>query len=136
MLHWILDDDGEPQAVEDVLTWALWFETHDRRVLRDAVRRGVAISTVFLALDHAWMGGPPVLWESMIFGGVFDGWQERYTSRLDALRGHARLIAMVETYFNVPRRLKKAWKKTQGDRTLRSGERYRLSRVLRQLDAS
>jgi|KBSMisStandDraft_5_1062788.scaffolds.fasta_scaffold52733_2 hypothetical protein len=54
----------------------------------------------------------------------------------DALRGHARLMAMVETYFNVPRRLKKAWKKTQTDRTLRSGERHRLSRVLRQLEAS
>jgi hypothetical protein len=49
------------------------------------------VSTVFLSLDHSWHGPPPVLWETMVFGGLLDGEQERYTSYRDAVRGHRRM---------------------------------------------
>jgi hypothetical protein len=49
---------------------------------------------VFLGVDHAHLGGPPVLWETMIFGFENDEYQERYTSKADALAGHARAAAI------------------------------------------
>ena len=47
-----------------------------------------------LGLDHAW-SGPPLLFETMVFGGELDEFQERYTSKPDALAGHARAVARV-----------------------------------------
>lgn len=53
------------------------------------------ISTVFLGLDHAHGGGPPVLFETMVFPshgdwGEIDG--DRYHSRAEALEGHERMV--------------------------------------------
>jgi hypothetical protein len=93
--RYILDDDGEPQPCPDLRTWGRWMETADRTVLK-STHRGVVVSTVFLGLDHNFAAaGPPVLWETMIFGGVFDLSQQRYTSAIAALRGHAAALAMV-----------------------------------------
>jgi hypothetical protein len=50
------------------------------------------VSTVFLWIDHSWNGGPPVLWETMIFGGLHSDYQERYTSRAAAIAGHMRAV--------------------------------------------
>jgi hypothetical protein len=95
MNTYILDENGEPQSCPDILTWGQWMHSADRAVLKTDVG-DVHISTVFLGLDHSFYGGPPVLWETMIFGGAFDQDQWRYTSQLDAMRGHARAVALVE----------------------------------------
>jgi hypothetical protein len=51
---------------------------------------------VFLGLDHSWTpGGKPVLWETMIFGGEHDQYQERYTSHKDALEGHEKALTLI-----------------------------------------
>ena len=96
----ILDDAGEPVPC-DVITWGVWFQTADRmRVIaadRDegAALGGVEVSTVFLGLNMQWREGPPILWESLVFGGPLDGTQRRYTSRAAALRGHQDLCRAV-----------------------------------------
>ena len=51
-------------------------------------RGGVCVSTVFLGLDHGGDGGPPVLWETIVFGGEHDQDCERYTSQKEAEQGH------------------------------------------------
>lgn len=52
-------------------------------------KHNIVVSTVFLALDHSWDGGPPVLYETMIFGGPLDqSYQRRYHTRADAIIGH------------------------------------------------
>jgi hypothetical protein len=91
--------DGQPKAIGDIIEWGLWFEAHDeeRPVGRTSVG-GADVSTVFLGIDHGFHrgetggGGEPVLWETMIFGGPEDGYQERYTSLAEALAGHARAV--------------------------------------------
>lgn len=90
---YILDDAGNPQSC-DLLTWARWFgDGKARKVVVDE-RDDVRISTVFLGLDHSFGGGVPILWETMIFGGAHDEYQERYTSCADALAGHARAVTL------------------------------------------
>jgi hypothetical protein len=56
----------EPVEEPDLLTWARWIETADRHV-RDTFRDDVRVSTVFLGLDMNVFGGPPDLFETMVF---------------------------------------------------------------------
>lgn len=60
----------------------------------------VEISTVFLAMDHQFGDGPPLVFESMIFGETGDpeypdNYQDRYTTVQEALAGHERLVSNV-----------------------------------------
>lgn len=54
----------------------------------------VHVSTVFLGLDHSWGGKPPVVFETMIFGGPHDMFQERYSDYDEALVGHERAVKL------------------------------------------
>lgn len=61
--------------------------------VRDPQGRNVRVSTIFL-----WVGrflGRPDEWETMIFGGKWDGEQVRYTTRDAAVEGHAAWVAKV-----------------------------------------
>lgn len=61
--------DRIPVAEPHLLKWGQWMQSADRRVAETMVE-GVRVSTVFLGLDHGWGGkGPPVIFETMIFGG-------------------------------------------------------------------
>lgn len=96
MDHWMLDDDGNAVMEPDLIKWARWFETANRKLAQDIVG-AVRVSTVFLGLDHGFVPEePPILWETMIFGGEHDLWQDRYASKADALAGHAAALKMVQ----------------------------------------
>lgn len=95
MTHsYILNGQGDPVPEPDTLRWAEWFEhsANQRRVAFTQVEEGIKVSTVFLGLDHSFVGGPPVLWETMIFGGNHDQDMWRYTSKADALLGHEQAV--------------------------------------------
>lgn len=76
-----LDTTGNPVAEPDLMKWAKWYEQRDvRRVADerfDAAGIEMRVSTVFLGIDHSFGDGPPVLWETMIFGGPLDQEQDR-----------------------------------------------------------
>jgi hypothetical protein len=96
----MLDADGNPVPCADALQWGVWFETADRNLCqsRDEAPNApdIRISTVFLGLDaNFWGTGPPILWETLVFGGPLDGEMERYTSKADAVAGHQRMCARV-----------------------------------------
>jgi hypothetical protein len=98
--HYMLDADGTPRRCDDVMTWARWFETADRTIAQDRDEApgapAVCVSTVFLGLDHDWFGpGPPILWETLVFGGPLDGEMKRYRSRDDAIVGHQEMCRRV-----------------------------------------
>jgi hypothetical protein len=54
----------------------------------------VTVSTVFLAIDHA-RSGPPMVFETMVFGGDRDGLQERCSTWVEAVAMHDRIVAVV-----------------------------------------
>lgn len=56
----------------------------------------VLVSTVKLIADHSF-GGPCPLWfETMIFGGPHDEFQERYSTEAEAITGHDKAVAMAK----------------------------------------
>jgi hypothetical protein len=91
--RYILNEQGRPIPEPDLLKWAQWFEDSGelRRVAHD-VKGKLSISTVFIALDHSFGEGEPMLYETMVFGGRED-MQERYRTREEALAGHKRILA-------------------------------------------
>jgi hypothetical protein len=105
---YILDASGNPVRAPSLIAWCKWFGrtmADDGQYLRLLARDeigNVTISTVFLGIDHGWGSGPPILWETMIFHGPLDQTQERYTSRADALAGHARWVNAVEETQDAP----------------------------------
>jgi len=47
----------------------------------------IRVSTVWLGLDHGFLG-PPLFWETMVFGSMFTECQWRYGSRQAAFDEH------------------------------------------------
>ena len=97
VIKYVLDEQGEPQIEPDLLTWGVWFEDiKNTRVGRTVVDDIVEVSTVFLGLNHNYGEGPPILFETMIFGGEHDGEQWRYATKAKAAEGHERIVKMLK----------------------------------------
>jgi len=72
------------------------------RVARTELCNGeVVVSTVFLGIDHAFtlepdtVGVPPLLFETMVFGGSFDELQHRTSTWCQALDEHHRVCGQI-----------------------------------------
>jgi hypothetical protein len=89
------DKSGEPI---DMDAWGKLHSDADYRVVGSDHFGGVQISTVWLGLDHGFNDdAQPVIFETMIFGGDFDEYQERYTTEARALAGHREALRLVKT---------------------------------------
>lgn len=76
--------------------WSQMFSGGDaaRRVAHTDLITGGSVSTVFLGLDHRFLGdGPPLLFETMSFGTRGGEIQVRYSTWDEAERGHAEVVA-------------------------------------------
>jgi hypothetical protein len=100
MRRWyILNEDNKPIMAASVIEAAKWLEKNpEKKAVKQEHVGDIYVSTVFLALDHSlpWDADKtPVLWETIIFGGEHDQYQERYTSYEDALEGHKKALELV-----------------------------------------
>lgn len=88
--------DGHRPIKTNLETWARWIEGADphRRVVETYVD-DICVSTVFLGLDHSFNHGPPMIFETMIFGGEHDEKQWRYSTWDEAVAGHDRAVRLV-----------------------------------------
>ena len=80
MKNYVLDDQGNPVEEPDIHKWSQWYSTADKTVARAEID-GIVVSTVFLSIDHAFGDGQAQLYETMIFGGKHDQYQQRYANR-------------------------------------------------------
>ena len=89
---YILDENHNHIPV-DLMTWGRWFgDIKNRRVAEDKIGK-VKVSTVFMGTDHNFSDdGPPLLYETMIFGGKRNDEQERYSTWDEAIAGHKRIV--------------------------------------------
>jgi len=84
--------------------WAIALGQEDRCVAQTTLPNDVRVSTVFLGIDHSFsalVSGndpvAPVLFETMIFGGEHDQYQERCCTWAEAEAMHARAVARLTT---------------------------------------
>lgn len=84
-----------PVLCKDLLEWGRALRATDHHVAFDMIG-DVEVSTIFLGMDHRHLGeGPPILFETMVFGGARDGDQRRYCTWDEAEAGHAAKVAEV-----------------------------------------
>ena len=95
MSRWYtLDENNIPiktQSIQEYIDW----ETDEKRIVKQDNIGKVIVSTVFLGLDHSYGRSIPILWETMIFEGEHDGYQDRYSSYEDALKGHQKALDLI-----------------------------------------
>jgi len=84
-----------PVACIDLATWGRWHADTAGRTVGKTEVGDATVSTVCLGLDHGGGRGPPILFETMIFGGPNDGKQERCATWDQAEAMHARWVALL-----------------------------------------
>ncbi len=92
-MSFLYDWEGNPITTSQ---WARLFND-ERHVGEDDIG-GVTVSTVWMGIDYAvFFEGPPLIFETMIFGGPYDQWQWRYSTVEEAREGHARIVGLLRT---------------------------------------
>ena len=80
-------DTPVPVSAEEVDWGNRW---HIKTTVNDST-----VSTVFIPIDHSFGDGPPVLFETLIFGGPLADEGERYHTKADAEEGHTKWVKRV-----------------------------------------
>jgi hypothetical protein len=94
-------DGKTPRKVESSEEWANWFEIANRHVAQSLFGL-VHVSTVFLGIDYNFLGGPPLIFETMIFNGLHDGYRDRCSTWEEAEAMHERACALVKAEVDSP----------------------------------
>jgi len=98
VIYYILNDQKEPVPAT-VFQWADFIEEPGNRLIAFNQVGKISISTVFLGIDLGLgLWGPPRLFETMVFGGPFDEYQERYETYREALAGHQKALEAVQVF--------------------------------------
>jgi hypothetical protein len=87
---YVLDKSGNPVPEPDMAKFGAFLASEAKVVEQNTLPDGTFVSTVFVGVDYRL---PPRLWETIIVGGIEDGYEERHTSHAAALRGHAAALA-------------------------------------------
>ena len=86
--------DKLPVPCPQLREWSRWYARAERRVAVTDVGC-LLVSTVFLGMDHQHQqGGPPLLFETMIFDDGQDTYQERCTTWDEAEAMHLVAVAI------------------------------------------
>ena len=88
-------DGKKAVACDDLIKWANWFATANRHVAKEEIG-DATISTVFLGLNHSFGEPRPLLFETMVFGGDLDEYQERCSTWEEAETMHAETVRRVK----------------------------------------
>ncbi len=87
------DRQGNPISQAEMIR--LFANSEERMVALDIIG-DTQVSTVHLVIDHSWEDGPPVIFETMCFGGTRDQEQIRYGTEAQARAGHQKLVAEIQ----------------------------------------
>lgn len=97
-----LDRKGNIRVTRRVILHSIWWSKAIKESLiyiADTRNKKMRISTVFLTTNHNFYDKePPFLYETMVFGGKNDLFQDRYVTKKEAIRGHIRTVAKVGTF--------------------------------------
>ncbi len=84
--------DGQPLGRVQDVDWS----DEGGLVAWTGISPDVTVSTVFLGNYHNFGDGPPLIFETMVFGGSLDEACERYSTEEQARAGHDEMVRAVE----------------------------------------
>ncbi|MGB7996530.1 MAG: hypothetical protein WCF45_10435 [Photobacterium halotolerans] len=85
-----IERDGVPVPA-DIEEWVAYMAKSDRTVAKWE-QAGLLVSTVFLGVDYNFYGGKPLVYETMVFGGLNDQKFKRSSSRCGAASHHEEAV--------------------------------------------
>lgn len=88
-------ENKQPVKVDDITVWSFFYQNKKNIIVEQTTIGDIKVSTVFLGIDHSFDEGYPILFETMIFGGEHDQYQERYRTWDEAVKGHHEACEMV-----------------------------------------
>lgn len=94
LLYILVNGEPRPATGEQ---WRWWWSTGDRQVALTEVGPYL-VSTIFLGIDMSAGQGPPVLYETAVFGPLGEEGMrgstdmDRHSTREEALAGHTRMV--------------------------------------------
>jgi hypothetical protein len=99
--------DGRPVPESDPLAWGQWYGVIANRRVDETYVGPVRVSTVFLGLDHGHGPGPPLFFETMVFGKddyeeEMDNLTRRYTTLDEARAGHREVVEQLKARERTP----------------------------------
>jgi len=107
LVRYVLDGSHEPVPCNDLAMWKAWMNKPERRVedtlLSDRADNQVRVCTVFLGLDLGFDNAErPILFETMVLGGIWDRALYRYCTWREAQEGHALLLKHLQVDDRAP----------------------------------
>ena len=97
-IYYKLDGD-KIIPTNNLVEWAKWFETANRRIDYTELPDGKRVSTIFLGIDHNFGKGVPLLFETIVFASrdapktSFNDLDiSRYSTKSKALLGHSDMV--------------------------------------------
>jgi hypothetical protein len=80
--------DRKPVATH-LMAWAEWLQKSQvERIVAQTGMGDITVSTVFIGLNHNMAENPPLIFETMIFGGELDGYTKRTSTWEQAETAH------------------------------------------------
>lgn len=79
------DRQGHPMTLEE---WARKAEDWSYKVVARTEIGKVVVSTVWLGANHNYGDGPPLIFETMVFGSEDEESCERWATEVEAAEGH------------------------------------------------
>ncbi len=102
--HYILDEHDDLVEETGYAKWAQWIMANEEQTIIGLTRVGKwIVRTEFIGLDMSYGDEEKLVWESGVFESDDDPWAvgfRRYTSRNEAVLGHAEMIEEVRTRWN------------------------------------
>lgn len=101
--RYVLNADHSVERMDDIVEWAQRFELDTRVVAYDTIEvpgqaKPFEVSTVFIGIDHRLDGnGPPLVFETAVFGPEGADIVDRYSTYAEAQRGHDRVVERVRS---------------------------------------
>jgi hypothetical protein len=86
-----------PVAVESFMEWSLWIMSANTTVMLNELNDSI-ISTRFVGIDLNPGGNSksqPMVFETLVMGGVFDGKINRYPTWDEAIQGHLKICTQI-----------------------------------------
>lgn len=98
--------DGTPMTEDEWLRSFSLDPEEFRRIKRVALTEfgddDIRVSTVWLGLNHNWdPDGPPLIFETMVFGGPLDNEVWRCTTEAQAVEQHGFVVSLVRRELEV-----------------------------------
>ena len=97
-MYAVLDENKKVVPVGGAKQWGAFSQDAANREVGFAEVGGMRVSTVFLGINHSFvpgnhlLGGPPLWFETMIFGDPYDGLRQRYSTWEEADLNHKVIV--------------------------------------------